>query len=172
MCTYSLRSRGRPRPQGQACGRLMHARWLPEGFRPRRPRVACLCAWVQWFAPSLVLCLLTSVYQSVVTSWRPTRLTSECNHAQKGSLVPPNGLLYTTYGWMQGVRAASGRGRAASVRTVSSGTLPTLGRIAARLHIDDWLTLGPYKSGDIVVPHVVSLVRAGGGASRPCACTA
>jgi hypothetical protein len=150
----------------------MHARCVPEGFMPRRPRTACLCECVNLFTSSLVLCLLTSVYQSVVTSWRPTRLTSGCNHAQEGSLVPPNELVYTTYGWMRDIRAASGRGRAGSVRTVCSGTLPTLGRIAARLHIDTPLTLGPYKSGDVVVPHVLSLVRAGRGASRPCACTA
>jgi hypothetical protein len=121
---------------------------------PRRPRIACLLGSINLFTSSLVLCLLTSVYQSVVTSWRPTRLTSGCNHAQKGSPVPPDGLVYTTYGWMRGVHAASGRDRAGSVRTVCSGTVPTLGRIAARLHIDNWLTLGPYKSGDSVLPHV------------------
>jgi hypothetical protein len=147
----------------------MHARRVPEGFMPCRPHEACLCGCVIVLTSSLVLCLLTSVYQSVVTLWRPTRLTSGCNHAQKGSPVPLNGLMYTTYGWMRGVRAASGRGRAGSVRTVCSGTVPTLGRIAARLHIDNWLTLGPYKSGDIVVPRVL---LSGGGASRPCACTA
>jgi hypothetical protein len=73
---------------------------------------------------------------------------------------------------MQSVRCVLSLGRAGSVRTVCSGTVPTLGRIAARLHIDNWLTLGPCKSGDTVVPRVLSLVRAGGGASRPCACTA
>jgi hypothetical protein len=49
--------------------------------------------------------------------------------------------------------------------------LPTLGRLEARLQINNSLTFGPYKSGDIVVPRIVSLVRAGGGASRPCGCT-
>jgi hypothetical protein len=93
MCTCSLRSRVRPMPLP-----AMHARWVPEGFRPRRPRMACLCGCVNLFTSSLVLCLPTSVYPAVVTSWRPTRLTSGCNHAQKGSPVPPNGLLYITYG--------------------------------------------------------------------------
>jgi hypothetical protein len=46
---------------------------------------------------------------------------------------------------------------------------PRFGRIAARLHIDNLLTLGPYKSGDTVVPLVLSLVRAGGG-GEPALC--
>jgi hypothetical protein len=47
-------------------------------------------------------------------------------------------------------------------------------RLAAlqRQDIDNWLILGPHKSGDIVVPRVLLLVRVGRGASRPCACTA
>jgi hypothetical protein len=116
-----------------------------------------------WELIHIIACPLSThtVYQSVVTSWRPTRLTSGCNHAQKGSPTLPNGLVYTTYGWGQGIRAASGRGRAWSGRTVCSGTLPTLDRIVAILHISNSLTLGPCKSSDTVVPCVVSLVTAG-----------
>jgi hypothetical protein len=125
----------------------MHARWVPESFMPHRPRVACLSGCVNLFTSSLVLCLLTSVYPSFVTTWRPTPLASEYHHAQKGSPVPPNERMYITCTWVRCVHAASGRGRAGSVRT--SGTLPTLGRIAARLHINYGFRLVPYKSGDM-----------------------
>jgi hypothetical protein len=62
-----------PRPT-QASGAsmlpAMHARWVSEGFMPRRPRIACLCGCVYLFTSWLVLCLLTSVYQ--ITRRRPT----------------------------------------------------------------------------------------------------
>jgi hypothetical protein len=99
-------------------------------------------------------------------------LARECNYAQKNSPTPTNGLVDTTHVWLQSVRCVLSLGRAGSVHTVCSGTLPTLGRIAARLRIDSTRKLGPCKSNDTVVPSVVSLVPAGGGASRRCACTA
>jgi hypothetical protein len=146
--------------------------WDPGSLRPCRPCTACLWESGNLFTSPLYLCLVAALHKSVVRSWRPTCLARECNYAQKNSSAPTNGLVYTTHVWLQSVRCVLSLGRAGSVRTVCSGTVPTLGRIAARLHIDNSLTLGPYKSDDTVVSHVLSLVRAGGGVSRPGACTA
>jgi hypothetical protein len=171
MSTYSLRSRGRSRPQGQA--------YFPPCTRGGFLRASCPVAHVQLVYSDACTCahhrLSLSTHQRVPISRHNMAADAPdkgCNHAQKGSPVPPHGLVYTTYGWVRGIRAASGRSRAGSVCIVCSGTVPTLGCIAARLHIDNWLTLGPYKSDDTVVSHLLLLVRVGGGVSRPCACTA
>jgi hypothetical protein len=141
--------------------------WGPGSSRPCRPCAACLWGFGNLFTSPLYLCLVAALHKSVVRSWRPTCLARECNYAQKNSSAPTNGLVYTTHVWLQSVRCVLSLGRAGSVHTVCSGTLPTLGRIAARLHIDSTRKLGPCKSGDIVVPRLLSLVTAGGGASRP-----
>jgi hypothetical protein len=146
--------------------------WGPGSSRPCRPCAACLWGSGNLFTSPLYFCLVAALHKSVVRSWRPTCLARECNYAQKNSSAPTNGLVYTTHVWLQSVRCVLSLGRAGSVRTVCSGTLPTLGRIAPRLCIDSRRKLGPCKSNDTVVPSVVSLVPAGGGASRPCACTA
>jgi hypothetical protein len=75
-----------PGLRGKHTCRLMHARWTPEGFMPRRPRTACLCGCVNLFTSSLVLCLLTTVYESVVTSWRctPDKRMQECSEGLSG----------------------------------------------------------------------------------------
>jgi hypothetical protein len=143
--------------------------WGPGSPRPCRPCTACLWGSGNLFTSSLYLCLVAALHKSVVRSWRPTCLARECNYAQKNSSAPTNGLVYTTHVWLQSVRCVLNLGRAASVHTVCSDTLPTLGRIAARLRIDSTRKLGPCQSNDTVVPSVVSLVPAGGGANRPCA---
>jgi hypothetical protein len=98
-CMYRVRSRGRPRPQAQA--------YFSPCTRGGILRASCPAAHVQLAYLDACTCShhrLSSVYSpaypSVVTSWRPTRLTSGCNHAQKGSPVHPNGLVYITYGWV------------------------------------------------------------------------
>jgi hypothetical protein len=66
----------------------MHARSVPDGFMPRCPRIACLYGCVNLFTLSLVLCLLTSVYKSVVTSWRPTRPTRDATMPRRALWFP------------------------------------------------------------------------------------
>jgi hypothetical protein len=71
--------------------------WGPGSSRPCRPCTACLWRSDNLFTSSLYLCLVAALHKSVVRSWRPTCLARQCNHAQKNSSAPTNGLVSTTH---------------------------------------------------------------------------
>jgi hypothetical protein len=94
-CILRLRSSVRPRPQCHHPSRCIRAvgSW---GSGPYRPRAALLCAYVNLFEASLVLCVCAALHDRVVRPRRPRHLAGGRKYAHKSSSALTNGLVHIT----------------------------------------------------------------------------
>jgi hypothetical protein len=149
---YRVRSRGRPRPQGQAC--------FPSCTRGGFLRASCPAAHVQLAYLDALTCShhrLSSVYSR--------RCTNQSSH-HGGRQKPDKRMQPCPEGLPGSPKWAGVHHIRMDVRYVcriwSEPCWFCVHRVLRyrpharppRLHIDNWLMLGPYKPGDIVVPRV------------------